>query len=131
MSEQPCFLNMFSAYEPPETLKSALSQAAIVAADIDAPARRVDVVIHSEQYIPRRLLEEASRDICGIYGLNRLEVTATHPVSQREKMDPEDLQWLFVRENSMAMGVLAGAKWSWEGDELVIHLRANGKKILE
>ncbi len=131
MSEKTLFLNMFSAYEPPETLDSGLSQAAIVAADIDAPARRVDVVIYSEVYISRRVLEEVSRELCGIYGLNRLEITATHPVSQREKMDAEDLAWLFVRENSMAIGVLAGARWSWEGDELVIQLRANGKKILE
>ena len=131
MSEKTLFLNMFSAYEPPETLDSALSQAAIVAADIDAPARRVDAVIYSETYIPRRVLEEVSREICGIYGLNRLEITATHPVSQRERMDPEDLAWLFVCENSMAIGVLAGAHWNWEGDELIIQLRANGKKILE
>ena len=131
MSEKTLFLNMFSAYEPPETLDSALSQAAIVAADIDAPVRRVDAVIYSETYIPRRVLEEVSREICGIYGLNRLEITATHPVSQRERMDPEDLAWLFVCENSMAIGVLAGAHWNWEGDELIIQLRANGKKILE
>ena len=122
---------MFSAYEPPETLDSGLSQAAIVAADIDAPARRVDVVIHSDLYISRRVLEDVSRDICGLYGLNKLNITATHPVSQREHMDPEDLQWLFIQENSMAIGVLAGAKWSWDGDELVIGLRANGKKVLE
>ena len=131
MSEKTLFLNMFSAYEPPETLDSGLSQAAIVAADIDAPARRVDVVIHSDLYISRRVLEDVSRDICGLYGLNKLNITATHPVSQREHMDPEDLQWLFIQENSMAIGVLAGAKWSWDGDELVIGLRANGKKVLE
>ena len=35
MSESVSLLNMFSLYEPPETLESVLSQAAVVAADID------------------------------------------------------------------------------------------------
>ena len=44
--------SMFPDYEPPEELLSALSQAAIVAADIDPSSRRVHVAVHSEQYIP-------------------------------------------------------------------------------
>ena len=47
MGNETCFLDMFSAYEPPETLRSCLSQAAIVAADIDPYKRRVSVEIHS------------------------------------------------------------------------------------
>ena len=131
MSEKACLLNMFSAYEPPESLEGVLSQAAIVAADIDAPARRVTVAVHSEQYIPQRILEQVSLDIQKIYGLSALELTSTHPVSERVKMEPEELQWLFVRENSMAIGALAGAKWNWSGDVLRVQLRANGKKMLE
>ena len=35
MTDQVFFLNMFPDYAPPEELNAALSQAAIVAADID------------------------------------------------------------------------------------------------
>ena len=131
MGNETCFLDMFSAYEPPETLRSCLSQAAIVAADIDPSARRVSVVIHSENYIPQRILEQVEKEVGSRYGLNMLELNSTHPVTERSKMEPEELQWLFVRENSMALGALAGAKWEWCDDVLTVRLRANGKKMLE
>ena len=57
MEEQIFFLNMFPDYEPPEELYAALSQAAIAAADIDPETRSVHVALHSERYIPQRLLE--------------------------------------------------------------------------
>ena len=130
MEENVGFLNMFSLYEPPEALESVLSRAAVVAADIDAPNRKVSVAIHSEDYIQREILETVTKEVRAAYGLRKLDLTATHPVSQRDKMTAEDLQWLFVQENSMAIGVLAGAQWTWEGDVLRIKLLHNGKEIL-
>ena len=131
MSERTCFLNMFSDYEPPEALKSALLQAAIVAADLNPVARTVSVVVHSEGYIPQRLLDQAAKEICEAYGLNRMELTATHPADQLHSIEPEELMNLFVRQNSMARGSLAGAKWTWDENVLMVHLLANGKKELE
>ncbi|MDD6200967.1 MAG: PolC-type DNA polymerase III [Firmicutes bacterium] len=131
MREETYFLNMFSDYEPPEPLNRAFSQAAIVAADLDPEFRRISVTLRSDTYIPRRLLDQASRDICGIYGLKALELTATHPASELQKMEPEELMGLFVRQNSMTRGSLAGAKWTWEGTNLTIGLQANGKQTLE
>ena len=63
MTEQVFFLHMFPDYEPPEELQAALSQAAIVAADIDAADRSVSVAVHSESYIPGRLLDRTAKDI--------------------------------------------------------------------
>ena len=123
--------SMFPDYEPPEELLPALSQAAIVAADIDPASRRVHVAVHSEQYIPRRLLEQAEREIGQLYGLSHMEVTATHPASELTKLEPEELRDLFVSRNSMTRGSLAGATWEWEGTNLTVKLRANGKKELE
>ena len=37
---------------------------------------------------------------------------------------------LFVAQDSMARGVLAGAQWSWEGTELTVKLVANGKSVI-
>ena len=131
MNENILFLNMFPDYEPPETLKSVLSQAAIVAADLDPATRRISAAIHSPQYIPARILTAVQKDICQIYDLQTLELTATHPADQLHNIEPEELMALFVSQNSMTRGSLAGAKWEWEDDTLVIRLRANGKQALE
>ena len=131
MKEKVTFLNMFSDYEPPEPLKSALSQAAIVAADLDPVGRRAEVAIHSDTYIPQSLLHSAEQEVCGIYGLNELIIHATFPADQLTKTEGTELMELFVRQNSMTRGSLAGAGWSWEGNTLVIHLPANGKNLIE
>ena len=54
---------MFSDYTPPDEIAEALSQAAIVAADIHAESRTVHVAAHSEHYIPQKLLETMERDV--------------------------------------------------------------------
>ena len=107
-----------------------LSQAAIAAADISAEERSVHVVLHSESYIPQRLLDQTAKEISGLYGLRRMNLTATHPASELQKIEPEELRDLFVMHDSMARGSLAGAKWEWSGESLTIRLAANGKAAL-
>ena len=132
MRNQTVYLsNMFPDYEPPEELGTALSQAAIVAADIDPAAGAVSVCIHSETYIPQRLLNQVEKDLCKLYGLRRFELTATHPDSELTKIEPAELMGLFVSRNSMARGSLAGAKWQWEGTKLKVELLANGLETLK
>ncbi|MCI6956294.1 MAG: PolC-type DNA polymerase III [Clostridiales bacterium] len=131
MDETVYLLNMFPDYVPPEELREALSQAAIAAADINPETRGVSVAVHSDRYIPQRLLDTAGKEISELYGLKRLDITATHPESQLHCMEPEELMRLFVSRDSMTRGTLAGAKWTWEGTQLHIQLRANGKKALE
>ena len=131
MSEQISLLNMFSIYEPPEALRNALDQAAVVAADIDPEKGRVEVCLHSETYIPASLMKTAAADICSAYGLRDVFITATHPASQLTAVQPEEIRELFVTENSMNRGSLAGAQMRWEDETLHIKLVANGKKLLE
>ena len=131
MKEKTLFLNMFSDYDPPEPLKSALSQAVICAADLDPSLRTVDVALECPYYIPQRQLDQASREIAGIYGLKLLEISVVYPADQLQKIEPEELLAMFVRENSMARGSLAGAAWDWEENTLVIRLVGNGKRVLE
>ena len=131
MKQQVYFLNMFPNYTPPEALKGALSQAAIVAADIDPAKKTVEVAIHSDTYIPALTLEQAQREIAACYELNRLEIKATHPADQLHKVQPDDLMKLFAAKNSMCRGLLAGARWEWEEQTLHIHLKANGKDVLQ
>ena len=130
MSKTVFFLNMFSDYQPPEDLFGYLSQAAITAADIDMEKRSVSVTIHAETYIPQKLLIKAAGDIRDAYGLRQLQIEPVYPSTQLQSVGPEDLMQLFVSENSMTRGSLAGASWSWEGETLHIDLMANGKDIL-
>ncbi len=128
--EKVYLFQMFPDYEPPEALHAALCQAAIAAADISAEDRLVHVVVHSEAYIPQRLMDQAAKEIAALYGLRRMTLTATHPGSELHKIEPEELMNLFVQRDSMARGSLAGAKWDWEGERLTIRLAANGKDAL-
>ena len=130
MEQKVYLFQMFPDYEPPEALGAALSQAAIAAADISPESRSVHVVVHSESYIPQRLLDQAAKEIGALYGLRRMELLATHPASQLQKIEPEELRDLFVCRDSMARGSLAGARWEWEEERLTIRLAANGKAAL-
>ncbi len=122
---------MFPDYEPPEDLKEVLSQAAIVAADIDPQKRSVSVAIHSEKYIPKRELDQMGRSIGAVYGLGIVDIVSTHPADQLRLVEPEELAQLFISRNSMARGILAGATWNWEDGKLIVELKANGKDALE
>ncbi len=126
MNKTVYFPNMFPDYEPPEALCSALSQAAIVAADIDPESRSVEVVIHCEQYIPLQQLQTVSDELRNAYGLRKLHITATHPAHQLQKVSNDELMQLFVAQNSMNRATLAGARWHWEGEKLTVCLLGNG-----
>ncbi len=131
MKESVSFLQMFSEYRPGESLSGVLSVARITGADLDPATRQAAVTLYADQYIPMRLLEKAERDICGLYGLRHFEIHMTHPAEELQKVEPEELMQLFVEENSMNRASLAGAGWKWDGDNLEISLRANGKAALE
>ena len=109
----------------------ALSQAAIVAADIDPEKGRVEVALHADTYIPQRHLDTAAADIAALYGLRSLALTATHPETELHKVEPGELMALFVTRDSMTRGSLAGARWEWDGYWLTVKLVANGKAALE
>ena len=131
MKESVSFLQMFSEYRPGESLSGVLSVARITGADLDPATRQAAVTLYADQYIPLRLLEKVERDICGLYGLRHFEIHMTHPAEELQKVEPEELMQLFVEENSMNWASLAGAGWKWDGDNLEISLRANGKAALE
>ncbi len=131
MTENVLFLNMFALYQPPESEALLLAQAAIRAAQIDAHSRTIYLELETPSYICQHMLREICRNIEMCYGLKELIVNQYFPADQLPKMDQEDLTALFVEENSMCKGSLAGAVWEWSGLNLTIRLKANGKKQLE
>ena len=131
MREKVHFLDMFSQYQPAEAMQEALSQAVVVSAQIDQNSRSVDMTVFSPSYISQSMLDEASQNICDIYGLRSLRLLAKHPAQQLSSMEPEALMALFVECDSMTRASLAGAAWTWEGQTLTISLLANGKTAIE
>jgi DNA polymerase-3 subunit alpha (Gram-positive type) len=131
MEKKIFFSNMFPDYAPPDELNDVLAQAAIVAADIDVESGSVAVMLHSDVYIPQRLLQIVSREVTDLYGLRYVSVSATHPAGELTKIEPGELMALFVQKNSMNRSSLAGARWEWEGDQLTVRLLGNGKKDLQ
>ena len=131
MRETIYFYDMFSDYQPPEELQSYLSQAVVVSADIDPSARLVDVFVESDNYIPQRILFLTELELCKLYGLKDLRIMAKHPAPQLHCVEPEELMAIFVDHNSINRASLAGANWEWEGENLTIHLAANGKAELD
>jgi len=131
MKENILFLNMFALYTPPEPVESLLAQAAIRAAQIDPDRRWVGVELECEHYIPSRVIRQVCKEVCEAYGLHDMEIQRHFPACELPNLEPEELTELFVEENSMHRGSLAGAKWIWEDGRLHVQLKANGRKLLE
>ena len=131
MNEKVQFWNMFALYQPPEQEAALFAQAAVRAAQIDPVKRIVMVEMEAPGYIPERIIQSVSRQIEEHYGLERLEIYQYFPESELAKLEPGELTSMFVAEDSICRGTLAGAKYEWEGTDLTIRLRANGKDTLE
>ena len=131
MKENIPFLNMFTLYEPPGKTAKLLAQAAIRAAQIDPDRRWVGVELDCGAYVPLRVIKQVCKGVCQVYGLHDMEILRRFPAEQLGSMEPGELEELFVEENSMNKGSLAGAVYTWEGTKLHIQLKANGRKMLE
>ena len=131
MEKEITFLDMFSDYVPPEPLLSVLSQAAIVAADMDPAARRVSVTVKMHSYLTNRYVAMAEESIQKLYELNGVTILPRYSEDQLQNVDESDLMDLFVSQNSMTRSSLSGAKWEWDGTKLSILLPSNGKAEVE
>ena len=87
MSEKILFFDMFPDYEPPQEHFQALSQAIILAADIDPATRRVEVAVFVPCYIPQKILDQVQKEIEELYGISLLKVNATYPEEELQNME--------------------------------------------
>ncbi len=124
-------LDMFRGYQPPEELQAALAQAAVCHAQIDKQVRKITVTIWSECYIANRHLRETEQALEAWFGVRRVKLVPTFPGELLGEMEFADLAHIIVREYPPASSILAGARWTLEGDVLRVQLRANGKSALE
>ena len=130
MKDNVLFLNMFALYEPSGEAAEQLARAVIQGAELDPVERCISLELGCEAPIPGRLLADVCRDVQQVYGLKELIIQPHFPPETLYRMEPGDLTELFVRENPMCKGSLAGAGWEWEGLNLSVKLRANGKSMI-
>ena len=131
MKDNVLFLNMFALYQPTEGAQKHLGQAVIRSAELDPVQRRIELELDCPGPVPSAVQTEVCRAIEETYGLKELSANFRFPAGTLYQMEPGDLAWLFVQENPMNMGSLAGAVWEWEQQSLTVKLRANGRKFLE
>ena len=89
MEHSISFLNMFPDYEPPEALNGVLSQAAIVAADLDPATRWIGLQMQLPTYIAPRHIDDMSAVLRQIYGLKDVSISCRFPAEQLQKIPPE------------------------------------------
>ena len=75
MEHSISFLNMFPDYEPPEALNGALSQAAIVAADLDPATRWIGLQLRLPEYVAPRHFDDICANLRQIYGLKDVSIS--------------------------------------------------------
>ena len=130
MDSEVCFLNLFAAYEPPEHLKTVLSQAVISAGSIDPVERTVSLCLQCSRYISQADFDTVSQDVLRLYGLSHVHIEPVYPPQELKKLSGDALASFFIAVDSMAIASLAGARWEWEEDTLHIHLAGNGRENL-
>ena len=121
---------LFPEYIPPEGLEEALAQLLVTAAEVDQAARSIRLTGTSGVYIAQRRLREVEDALRHRYGLRECVIAVRYPESLLPQMEFRDLAQVLVRAYSPAAAILAGAKWELDGDELHVHLAANGKAAL-
>ena len=121
---------LFPEYIPPEGLEEALAQLLVTAAEVDQAARSIRLTGTSGVYIAQRRLREVEDALRHRYGLRECAIAVRYPESLLPQMEFRDLAQVLIRAYSPAAAILAGAKWELYGDELHVHLAANGKAAL-
>ena len=121
---------LFPEYIPPEGLEEALAQLLVTAAEVDQAARSIRLAGTSGVYIAQRRLREVEDALRHRYGLRECVIAVRYPESLLPQMEFRDLAQVLIRAYSPAAAILAGAKWELDGDELHVHLAANGKAAL-
>ena len=119
-------MELFSAFEPEETLRPVLAQVAVSHARISAEERRIQMSLHSEVYITLETQARLKSQLVVFYGLSRLDWQLRYPETLLEQMDFSDLTALVSEAYPLASGSMANAEWTLEGDTLRLQLQGNG-----
>ena len=127
----PTFLQMFSQYAPESAAEAALCAGEIIHAEVNMENRGIAVELDCAEYVPWAAVRRVEQQVQKRYNLRNLSILAKFPREQLHRVEFGELMDLFVEQNPMHRGALAGATWEWQGDTLRISLRANGKKDLE
>ncbi len=125
-------LDMFGMCCPDAEYLPAFKKAVIESGDIDPNTMSAHMRIFCPEYIPQKQLNLFAELIAVAYSMTgSVLLTARYPADQLNKMQWQEIVALFTAADSMNIGSLAGAQWSWEDTKLTIQLRANGKALLD
>ena len=123
------FLEMFFEYQPDESLRAVLQQAAVCHAEFDREAHEIALTVNFPQYTNqlRRVCEELQE----LYQLRKVKISPKFPKEALADIDGKELNRLVSMEYSPATGIMAGCRWELAEGTSKVHLRANGRELIE
>ena len=124
--EQITLLQLFSALEPDDALRSVLAQVEVCHVDLDAEERRIRVKLQSERYLDLAVWKSLRMQLSAIYRLRDLRFSVQYPAEALEGMRFSDLTEIVAAEYPLASGCMADCGWQLDGDTLHLQLQGNG-----
>ncbi len=123
------FLEMFFEYEPEESLRAVLRQAAVCHAAFDREAHEISLTVEFQSYTNE--LRNVCRQLQELYQLRRVVIEPKFPRDCLPEVDGRELSRLLCSAYSPATGILAGSRWEVAEGLSKVHLRANGHELIE
>ena len=123
-------LDLFRAYEPEAELKTLLDDVKIFSAEVDMKTRSALVTICPDCYVTLKQVRSIERGIARAYGIHKLTLRTCYGEDKLSLLRPEDIGDFLKELFAPSMSILAGCKYTLDGDVVTLHLRGNGKDML-
>ncbi|MBQ7523642.1 MAG: PolC-type DNA polymerase III [Oscillospiraceae bacterium] len=122
---------MFSRFQPEKDASPAWLRAEVCDSEIRPEARAVRLTLRFDGYVGAAEIEGTAQAIAERYGLYRLDITPLYPPQSLADFDFSELAAYLGKIYPPLQSTLAGSKWTPEGENIRIALRANGKDLLK
>ena len=123
-------LDLFRAYEPEAELKTLLDDVKIFSAEVDMKTRSALVTICPDSYVTLKQVRSIERGIARAYGIHKLTLRTCYGEDKLSLLRPEDIGDFLKELFAPSMSILAGCKYTLDGNVVTLHLRGNGKDML-
>ena len=123
------FLEMFFEYQPNESLRAVLQNAAVCRAQIDREVQTISLEVQFSQYTSA--VRQISEELAQLYGLKRVVIKPRFPKEELTELDTTELNRCMTEVYSPSAAILAGCNWVLQEGRSELHLLANGKEQIE
>jgi len=123
-------LNMFSRYRAEDDLQEIFRNVKVTEAQVDPEHRSIVCSVQCPSYIPAEALRRMETGISDRYGLHKVTLEPSFPGECLNQFDFSELNAVLIEAYAPLISVLAGCRWEFDGENVALFLRANGKNDL-